>query len=74
MPEKTALERSRDDAREGKPLPSRSGEFVREEHVREASLHATHLFEEPGTPEEAAQLARNWFERHLRGEAGHVGA
>jgi dienelactone hydrolase len=26
---------------------------------------ATHLFEEPGTLEQAAQLARLWFERHL---------
>jgi dienelactone hydrolase len=26
---------------------------------------ATHLFEEPGTLEQAAQLARDWFARHL---------
>ena len=26
---------------------------------------ATHLFEEPGTLEQAAQLARDWFLRHL---------
>jgi putative phosphoribosyl transferase len=26
---------------------------------------ATHLFEEPGTLEEVARLARNWFVRHL---------
>lgn len=26
---------------------------------------ATHLFEEPGTLEEVARLARNWFERYL---------
>jgi dienelactone hydrolase len=26
---------------------------------------ATHLFEEPGTLEEVARLAREWFERHL---------
>jgi alpha-beta hydrolase superfamily lysophospholipase len=26
---------------------------------------ATHLFEEPGTLEEAAGLARDWFTRHL---------
>lgn len=26
---------------------------------------ATHLFEEPGTLEEAARLARDWFEAHL---------
>jgi len=27
---------------------------------------ATHLFEEPGTLEEVARLARDWFVRHLR--------
>jgi dienelactone hydrolase len=27
---------------------------------------ATHLFEEPGTLERVARLARDWFERHLR--------
>jgi pimeloyl-ACP methyl ester carboxylesterase len=26
---------------------------------------ATHLFEEPGTLDEVARLAREWFERHL---------
>jgi len=26
---------------------------------------ATHLFEEPGTLEEVARLARRWFEQHL---------
>jgi putative phosphoribosyl transferase len=31
---------------------------------------ASHLFEEPGTLEEVARLARHWFERHLaRAEA-----
>jgi len=29
---------------------------------------ATHLFEEPGTLEEVARLAREWFELHLGGE------
>ena len=28
---------------------------------------ATHLFEEPGTLEDVARLARDWFVRHLRG-------
>ena len=28
---------------------------------------ATHLFEEPGTLEEVARLARDWFKQHLRG-------
>jgi putative phosphoribosyl transferase len=31
---------------------------------------ATHLFEEPGTLEQAAQLARDWFLRHLATPAG----
>jgi len=33
---------------------------------------ATHLFEEPGTLEQVARLAREWFDRHLGGgeEAG----
>lgn len=30
--------------------------------------HATHLFEEPGTLAMAAQLAADWFARHLRSE------
>jgi putative phosphoribosyl transferase len=30
---------------------------------------ATHLFEEPGTLEEAARLAADWFDRHLQGGA-----
>jgi putative phosphoribosyl transferase len=29
---------------------------------------ATHLFEEPGTLEEVARLAADWFERHLEAE------
>jgi putative phosphoribosyl transferase len=29
---------------------------------------ATHLFEEPGTLEQVAELARDWFVRHLRGD------
>jgi putative phosphoribosyl transferase len=28
---------------------------------------ATHLFQEPGTLEQVAELARDWFVRHLRG-------
>ncbi len=31
---------------------------------------ATHLFEEPGTLDEAARLACSWFQRHLSGEGG----
>jgi dienelactone hydrolase len=36
---------------------------------------ATHLFEEPGTLEEVARLARDWFLRHLRrGATGRAAA
>lgn len=28
--------------------------------------HASHLFEEPGTLEQVARLAAEWFGRHLR--------
>ena len=31
---------------------------------------ATHLFEEPGTLEQAAKLAHNWFEGHLKSNGG----
>jgi hypothetical protein len=31
---------------------------------------ATHLFEEPGTLEEVARLATEWFQRYLRRVAG----
>jgi hypothetical protein len=35
---------------------------------------ATHLFEEPGALEQVADLAREWFERHLgTASAGQVG-
>jgi putative phosphoribosyl transferase len=33
---------------------------------------ATHLFEEPGTLEEVARLAREWFVRHLAPVGGHT--
>ncbi len=39
------------------------------EHRLEIVPGASHLFEEPGTLETVAQLAREWFERHL-GEGG----
>lgn len=32
---------------------------------------ATHLFEEPGTLEEVARLAADWFTRYLNGGKGH---
>ena len=39
---------------------------MRNEHRVEIVPGATHLFEEPGTLEEVALLAREWFQRHLR--------
>jgi putative phosphoribosyl transferase len=38
-------------------------------HRIEIVQGATHLFEEPGTLERAADLARRWFEEHLVGDA-----
>jgi putative phosphoribosyl transferase len=35
------------------------------EHELVVVRGATHLFEEPGTLEAAADLARDWFVRHL---------
>ena len=40
------------------------------EHRLEVVPGAGHLFEEPGTLEQVAALARSWFERHLGGPAG----
>jgi putative phosphoribosyl transferase len=34
-------------------------------HQLKTIEHASHLFEEPGTLEQAARLAAEWFERHL---------
>lgn len=39
-------------------------------HEIELVPGATHLFEEPGTLERVAELAADWFERHLRSGAG----
>ncbi len=36
------------------------------EHKLEIIEGATHLFEEPGTLDQVAVLARNWFHRHLK--------
>ena len=36
------------------------------EHRLEIVAGATHLFEEPGTLDEVARLARVWFERHVK--------
>ncbi len=38
---------------------------LRCEHEIEVVEGASHLFEEPGTLEEVARLARDWFRRHL---------
>ena len=38
---------------------------LRAEHRLEIVPGATHLFEEPGTLEQVAHLARDWFVRHL---------
>jgi putative phosphoribosyl transferase len=38
---------------------------MRAEVKLEIVLGATHLFEEPGTLEAVARLARDWFARHL---------
>ncbi len=35
---------------------------------------ATHLFEEPGSLEEVARLAREWFQQHLGGTTGETRA
>ena len=36
------------------------------EHKLEVVQGATHLFEEPGTLDQVAALARNWFQKHLK--------
>jgi pimeloyl-ACP methyl ester carboxylesterase len=41
-------------------------ELLRSEKEMVLVEHATHLFEEPGTLDEVARLALDWFERHLR--------
>jgi pimeloyl-ACP methyl ester carboxylesterase len=46
-----------------------NGQALRQLGARESHLSivpgATHLFEEPGTLEEVARLAADWFVRHL---------
>jgi putative phosphoribosyl transferase len=39
--------------------------LIRIEKRLEVVAGATHLFEEPGTLQEAAELAIDWFEKHL---------
>ncbi|WP_409318272.1 dienelactone hydrolase family protein [Pseudomonas sp. KCJK9016] len=47
-------------------LSRQSKQFLRCEQRLEVVERATHLFEEPGTLEEVARLAGDWFEQHLR--------
>jgi putative phosphoribosyl transferase len=47
-------------------LNERAQAQLRSENLLEIVPGATHLFEEPGTLERVAELARAWFDRHLR--------
>src|SRR2546422_132117 len=53
------------------PRPIR-GDFASTSHCWPKSLEiipgATHLFEEPGALEQAAQMASDWFNQHLYGD------
>jgi putative phosphoribosyl transferase len=46
-------------------LNERAGQQLPGEHALAVVPGATHLFEEPGTLRAAAELARDWFTRHL---------
>ncbi|MFJ9455691.1 phosphoribosyltransferase family protein [Kitasatospora sp. NPDC101447] len=46
-------------------LNRRAGSRLRCESELSVVPHATHLFEEPGTLDQVAELARNWFLHHL---------
>ena len=54
---------------EDTPVIDMNQDALRQLRVEEKKLEivpgATHLFEEPGTLEKAAELARKWFSRHL---------
>lgn len=50
-------------------LNRQAGEQLRCEHRLEIVPGATHLFEEPGTLDQAAHLAADWFSTHLVGVA-----
>jgi putative phosphoribosyl transferase len=54
-------------------LNERARELLRCECRLEVVPGATHLFEEPGTLERVAGLARDWFQAHLPREPGTVG-
>jgi putative phosphoribosyl transferase len=52
-----------------RPVIGMNQDALRQLHARarlEIVPGATHLFEEPGTLEQAARLARDWFGQHLR--------
>jgi putative phosphoribosyl transferase len=51
-------------------LNKRAQAQLRTENRLEIVPGATHLFEEPGTLERVAGLARQWFEHHLRSRDG----
>jgi putative phosphoribosyl transferase len=53
-------------------IPLNTQALDRMQGLREMALveGATHLFEEPGTLEEASHLARDWFLRYLPGSVG----
>jgi pimeloyl-ACP methyl ester carboxylesterase len=52
----------------------RAAEALSCEHHLEIVPGATHLFEEPGKLEQVAQLARQWFLRHMGAAARGAGA
>lgn len=49
-------------------LNRQAAEQIKAEKRIEIIASATHLFEEPGTLERVADLARDWFEQHLHEE------
>ena len=49
--------------------PERAAALLECEHRLAVVPGATHLFEEPGTLEEAARLAAEWFAKHLHMQA-----
>ena len=55
---------------EDTPVIDMNQDAFRQLHMEEKKLEivpgATHLFEEPGTLEKVAALARDWFQRELR--------
>ncbi|MER7581377.1 phosphoribosyltransferase family protein [Kitasatospora sp. NPDC097691] len=54
-------------------LNRRAGSRLRCESELAVVPRATHLFEEPGTLDQVAELARNWFLRHLPASGSEAG-